>query len=121
MDINTINSVARDSHSLISAPQLTKQQDREQLTTTNTAPQDTQQHEPISAEQVESAVDQLQKFTQSLAKNLEFSIDEDTGIRIVKIIDPQTEETIRQIPSEKAVAISRSLDQIRGLLFSDQA
>ncbi|MDT8363783.1 MAG: flagellar protein FlaG [Nitrosomonas sp.] len=77
--------------------------------------------EKSSPEQVEDAVKQIEQFTQTVAQNLKFSIDEDTGKTVVKIMDSQTNELIRQIPSEEAINISRALGDIKGMLFSDQA
>lgn len=74
-----------------------------------------------TSEQVEVAVNQIQEFTQTLAQNLKFSIDEDTGKTVVKIVDIQTQEIIRQIPSEEAISIARTLGKIQGVLFNGQA
>jgi flagellar protein FlaG len=73
------------------------------------------------SEQVQEAVDQIQKYTESLARNLNFSIDEDTGKTIIKVLDTQTQEVIRQIPSEETISIARTLGKIQGLLFNDKA
>ncbi len=77
--------------------------------------------EPVSDEQIQQAVDKIQGFTDNVAKNLKFSIDEDTGKTIVKLLDSQTQEVIRQFPSEEAISIARTLDKVQGLLFSDKA
>lgn len=74
-----------------------------------------------SDEEIQQAVDQIQSFTDNVAKNLKFSIDEDTGKTVVKILDSQTQEVIRQFPTEEAISIARSLDKVQGLLFSDKA
>lgn len=77
--------------------------------------------ETTKPEQVEAAVAQIQQFTQALTQNLKFSIDEDTGKTVVKIVDVQTQEVIRQIPSEEAIKIAGALGKIQGLLFNGQA
>lgn len=77
--------------------------------------------EQSSPEKVEDAVRQIEQFTQSVAQNLKFSIDEDTGKTVVKIMDSQTNELIRQIPSEEAINIARTLGKIEGVLFNDKA
>jgi flagellar protein FlaG len=76
---------------------------------------------PVSEAQVRDAVSQIQHFTYALAQNLQFAINEETGKMVIKIVDGQTKEVIRQIPSEEAVSIARTLDRIQGLLFNDQA
>ncbi|MCC6916200.1 flagellar protein FlaG [Nitrosomonas sp.] len=75
----------------------------------------------IKPEQVKEAVDQIQQFTQTLTQNLKFSIDEDTGKMVIKIVDAQTQEVIRQMPSEEAIKIASALGKIQGLLFNGQA
>lgn len=75
----------------------------------------------IELAEVKEAVNQIQHFTQTLAPNLKFSIDEETGKTVVKIMDAQTQEIIRQFPSEEAISIARALGKIEGLLFHDKA
>lgn len=75
----------------------------------------------IKPEQVTEAVDQIQQFTQTLTQNLKFSIDEDTGKMVIKIVDAQTQEVIRQMPSEEAIKIASALGKIQGLLFNGHA
>ena len=74
-----------------------------------------------SQEQVQQAVREVQKVVQSKASNLEFSIDHESGKTVVKLLDSQTGDVIRQIPSEEMLAISHSLDKMQGLLFKQQA
>lgn len=77
-----------------------------------------------SLEQVQQAAKQVQAMVQSRASNLEFSLDKDSGKTIVKIIDTQTDEVIRQIPSEEMVALAQALDEMQetqGLLLKNKA
>ena len=74
-----------------------------------------------SEEQIKQAVQKIQETVDNLAHNLRFSIDEDTGRTIIKVMDARTEEVIRQIPTEEAIEIARTLDKVQGLLFSDKA
>lgn len=74
-----------------------------------------------SEEQVKHAVQKIQGTVNNLAQNLRFSIDEDTGKTIIKVMDVHTEEVIRQIPTEEAVEIARTLDKVQGLLFNGKA
>lgn len=74
-----------------------------------------------SETQVQQAVEKIQQTTEELAHNLQFSIDKDTGITVIKVMDSQTQEVIRQIPTEEAVSLARTLDKVKGLLFSDKA
>lgn len=46
------------------------------------------------------------------SNELSFSIDEETNASVVKVIDKETNEVIRQIPSEEMLAISKSIDEL---------
>ncbi|AEJ00785.1 flagellar protein FlaG protein [Nitrosomonas sp. Is79A3] len=78
-------------------------------------------NKPESEEQIKQAVQKIQGAVDNLAHNLRFSIDEDTGKTIIKVMDVHTEEVIRQIPTEEAVQLARTLDKVQGLLFNDKA
>ena len=78
-------------------------------------------NKPESEEQIKQAVQKIQETVDNLAHNLRFSIDEDTGRTIIKVMDAHTEEVIRQIPTKEAIEIARTLDKVQGLLFSDKA
>jgi flagellar protein FlaG len=74
-----------------------------------------------SADQVRRAAETLNRQLESASHDLRFSLDESTGKMIVRVVDTDTGEVIRQIPSEELLAISRSLDRLKGLLFDQQA
>ncbi|UXY13706.1 flagellar protein FlaG [Chitiniphilus purpureus] len=57
----------------------------------------------------------------SNSSSLRFSIDEGTGSVVVKVTDTSTDEVIRQIPSEEALAIAKAIDEFQGMLIQDRA
>jgi flagellar protein FlaG len=74
-----------------------------------------------SREQVEDAVTRLSNFVAPNQSEINFSVDESSGVRVVKIIDRNSNEVIRQMPSEEAVALAQALDKLQGLLIRDKA
>ena len=50
-----------------------------------------------------------------------FSIDDDTGKTVVKIVDSTTQEVIKQIPSEEILSIAKALDKLKGLFIEQKA
>ena len=74
-----------------------------------------------SMDQVKQAVQDINKSMQSLKPGLEFSIDADSKQTIIKVIDPETKEVIRQMPSQEAVEIVKALDQVLGKLIKEKA
>lgn len=77
--------------------------------------------EKIDTETVRQSADQINRFVSQFDRNLQFTVDEETGTNVVKVIDMETEEVIRQIPSEELLAIARALDKLQGLLIKDKA
>lgn len=77
-----------------------------------------------SPEQLKEAADNIKQAMQQSDQNLEFefSMDTDTKKTVVKVMDRQTGELVRQIPSEETVAIARSIDRFqRSLLLNQKA
>lgn len=72
-------------------------------------------------EQVNQAVEAINKTIQAASQNLEFSVDKDTSNVVVKVIDQQTKQVLRQIPTEEALEIAKSLDKLQGLLIKQTA
>ena len=70
---------------------------------------------------IETAVDKLNENTRFTAQGLRFSIDEESGKTVVKIVDSETQEILRQIPSADALALAHSIDKMRGLLLREKA
>ncbi|HAB01622.1 MAG TPA: flagellar biosynthesis protein FlaG [Pseudomonas sp.] len=83
--------------------------------------QASQQDAPKSEAELHSAVQDIQDFVQSLQRNLEFSVDDSTGTWVVKVVARDSGEVIRQIPSETALELARSLQDVNSLLFDAKA
>ena len=64
-----------------------------------------------SDEHLKKAVDDLNDFIQNTHRDLQFSIDQDSGATVVKVIDSKTEKVIRQIPNEETLKLARSLTE----------
>ena len=72
-------------------------------------------------EQVTKAVENINRIIQVASQNLEFSVDKDLNQVIVKVVDQQTKQVLRQIPSEEILEIAKSLDKLQGLLIKQTA
>jgi flagellar protein FlaG len=59
--------------------------------------------EPERAE-IQEAAAEFRRRAAQMGRDLHFEIDDDSGVTVIKVIDPATEEVVRQIPSEEAVA-----------------
>ncbi|MDX1588895.1 MAG: flagellar protein FlaG [Oleiphilaceae bacterium] len=68
-------------------------------------------------EALNGAVSQLNDFVQSVQRNLEFEVDDDSGRTIVRVVDQQTDEVIREIPDELALRLAENLKQDEPLVL----
>ncbi len=71
-----------------------------------------------SREALSSAVDNLNQYVQTIRRELEFSIDENSGRTVIKVLDAETKEVIRQIPPEEVVSLSQNLSKKESAIFS---
>lgn len=62
------------------------------------------------------AAEILSRAAQSFSRDLQFTLDDSSGKMVVRVVDTQTNELIRQIPSEEALAISKAIDRLQGLI-----
>ncbi|MCG9096376.1 flagellar protein FlaG [Laribacter hongkongensis] len=75
---------------------------------------------PINQNETKEVVDSL-NYTMGLMKSdLLFTIDDDTKLKLIKIVDKETKEVIRQIPSEEIVRFVKVFDELRGVLLSEK-
>jgi flagellar protein FlaG len=90
----------------------------------NAAPATEKQDAPQrpSPAELKQAVENINKSLKQSNKNLEFSVDTDTKKVLVKLVDTETGDVIREFPTEEALAIARSIDQFQqGLLLRQKA
>ncbi|OUL99276.1 hypothetical protein A8M77_27305 [Variovorax sp. JS1663] len=71
--------------------------------------------------QLEQAVHEVNASLQMRSVGLRFEVDQDTDKVIVKVVDRESGELIRQIPSEEAVRIAKVLGRVPGLLMDQSA
>jgi len=73
--------------------------------------------EEIPREQVEKAVEKLNRLMGIIDKRYEYSIHENSHRLSVKIIDQLSGEVLAEIPSKRALEMLDSFSQMAGLFF----
>lgn len=63
----------------------------------------------VKDEEVTKAVSKLNDYVQNVQRNLQFSVDQESGVMVVKVIEANTDKVIRQIPNEETVRLARQL------------
>jgi len=66
----------------------------------------------VSKDEVKNEIEELQQFNQSIDRSLQFKVDEELGVTIVRVIDKETDELIRQFPPEELLNLSRRLKEL---------
>lgn len=72
-------------------------------------------------ERLDKVVERLNNFVQEVQRDLNFSVDKQSGRTVVTVMHSETKEVIRQIPSEEVLDRIHHLDELQGLLFKDHA
>ena len=78
-------------------------------------------HEHVDAAQLSQAISHLNAYVQQIKRELQFSIDAQTGVVVVKVLDAASNKVIRQIPPQDVLDLAHSLERIDGLIFRARA
>ncbi len=87
-------------------------------TPTDQSPADTAS---MDRRMIEEATKKVQRTVSALNSALQFQIDQDTEKLVIKIIDTNTKEVIKQIPPQEILDIAKALDKLQGLLVREKA
>lgn len=77
--------------------------------------------ESADRRQLQESLERVNEAVKVFNSSVRFSVDEETKQQVVKVVDVETDEVIRQIPSEDVLAIARAFDKLQGLLLKDKA
>ena len=70
-------------------------------------------------QQIAQAVQQIQSYLNDSQRQLQFQVDADSGRTIVRVVNPETQEVIRQIPGEEMLKLARAIGTNGGRIISD--
>lgn len=73
-----------------------------------------------SAERLSEVIEDLNQRIESLGRNLGFRIDDKVNRSIVTVVNRETGEVVRQIPTEVVVRVAHSIEDLKGLLFDEE-
>jgi len=74
----------------------------------------------LSREEVVKVAQQLQDFVESLNRNVRFSIDEESGRDVISVVEVDSGELIRQIPSEEVLKLASRISKAAGLIVQEK-
>ncbi|MCX8084114.1 MAG: flagellar protein FlaG [Calditerrivibrio sp.] len=113
--IDALKSVAVDT---VKDPQLSSVQSKKQV---ELIKNDELKAKNVHEKDLESALKDINEAFKGMNIARQFVIDKDVGVVVVKILDTEKQEVIRQIPSEDALRISKNIKEMIGLLFDKKS
>ena len=103
--VSTVNSIRESRHSETDLAADSFKPDANVLTETPYKPRE----QNLSA--LKNTVSQLNDSVRDIRRELHFSVDESSGRVVVKVINAEDGETIRQIPSEELLQLARQFNE----------
>ena len=71
----------------------------------------------LGREQLEKMAQQLQDFIGEMNRSLQFQVDEESGRDVIKVVDKNSGELIKQYPSEEVLSLVAKLSETAGFLI----
>lgn len=71
-----------------------------------------EQEAEVARRSVQELVDRVTESTPAARRSLSFSVDDELGKTVVKVIDIETDKVIRQIPSEELLRFAQAIEAI---------
>ena len=65
-----------------------------------------------SEQELQDAVDKVNQYAEVQKVSLQLQVEKELKRIIVKVVDKDTDEVIRQIPSEQTIALAKHLDEV---------
>ncbi|MCL4780378.1 MAG: flagellar protein FlaG [Gammaproteobacteria bacterium] len=72
-------------------------------------------------ERVAEALSRIQSYLSASRRELQISMDEGSGRTVVRVVNPETQEIIRQIPTEEVLKLASLLRDRGGGILSELA
>ena len=74
----------------------------------------------LTVEEIDYAVEVINETMSMFNRSLSFQVDDANGRTVIKIMDSETDELIKQIPSEDMLKIISHMQEMQSLLAGEQ-
>jgi len=81
--------------------------------------QEYERMQAVSVQELDAAAKDMERITLAFNKKLRFSVDQQTDEVVVKVIDPETDKVIKELPPEELQRLHRQLKEMIGLLIDE--
>ena len=68
----------------------------------------------VSQKELDQSIEQIQVMMDLRNRSVEFTTDESSGVRVVKVVDSNSGDVIRQMPAEELLSFMRNLTRMLG-------
>ncbi|HOO46924.1 MAG TPA: flagellar protein FlaG [Deltaproteobacteria bacterium] len=85
-----------------------------------TKPQETFQKDSRSADMIRKAVETINTQLEIMNRSIQFSIDERSHDIVVKVVDKESGEVIRQVPPENVLRLREHMEKACGLIVEEE-
>lgn len=121
--VTSISSISSSSHTPVSKELEQVQKDKSdtlevdgKLLPVKEAESDPKEN---SAYEIEQAVEEISDYVQSIQRDLHFSVDDDSGLTVIKVLDKDSGDLIRQIPEDVFLDLAQNLRENKSLNLFD--
>ncbi|MDZ7385285.1 MAG: flagellar protein FlaG [candidate division KSB1 bacterium] len=83
--------------------------------------QTSQNDQEMAAEVAAQVAHALNEFVSAVNVGIAFLVDQATGRTVIKVIDRETNEIIRQVPPEEMLRLVARMNHVLGVLLNHQA
>jgi len=66
----------------------------------------------VSEEDIKAAVEQMQDFAQVMNRQLQFDVDDDSGRTVIRVLDKDSGDIIRQIPPKEVLTLAKHMKEM---------
>ena len=102
------------------SPEVTLIQPTQSISASGESEQAANESQNIETE-VTKAISQIQIMMDLRNRSVSFTRDQETGADIIKVIDDNTGDTIRQMPSEELLTFMKNLTRMLGTFLDEKA
>ena len=102
------------------SPEVTLIQPTQSISASGASEQAANESQNIETE-VTKAISQIQIMMDLRNRSVSFTRDQETGTDIIKVIDDNTGDTIRQMPSEELLTFMKNLTRMLGTFLDEKA
>lgn len=98
------------------SPQLQPGKSSDEISLVRKKKNESAQDEQVGKKEVqaEEVLGQIKALTEDGLYSVRFENNEEAGQLVVKIVNQETDEVIRQVPAEELLELKQSLDDLRG-------